>query len=389
MRREIVPKKMNKNALSSAYIHVPFCLSKCRYCGFNSAPSPGTEEIERYCRALEKEIRDPESEIRDLETVYFGGGTPTVLSAGQMEYLISALAKRASFDRGAEATIEANPETVDLEKLRTLRALGFNRLSLGVQSFDDNALRFLGRAHDSRRAMEAFEQARRAGFDNIGTDLIHGIPGQSLAQWENDIRKTTDLCPEHVSAYSLTFEPGTEFSARRAAGAISPCDEDLEADMFLTAREMLAGAGYEHYEVSNYAKPGFRSRHNLNYWHCGDYLGFGAGAHSHLGGRRWANAEPYAEYSDKIEKGGKAIAFVETLTREQRLFEAVFLGLRMPEGIDAIEFRSSWGLGPLAYKPEAWNSLASEGLLLVEQGNPRLTDKGMLIADSCLARFAP
>lgn len=385
----MVPKKMNKNELSSAYIHVPFCLSKCRYCGFNSEPVPAIEQVERYCRALEQEIRISDFGFRNLKTVYFGGGTPTLLSAGQVENLISALAKRASFEEGAEVTIEANPETVDLEKLRTLGAFGFNRLSLGVQSFDDGALRLLGRAHGVKKALLAFADARRTGFGNIGIDLIYGVPGQDMSQWRKDLTWAIELGPEHVSAYSLTYEPGTEFSAWRDSGRISPTDDDLEAEMLLAARDMLGGAGYEHYEVSNYAKPGFRSRHNLNYWRCGDYLGFGAGAHSHLGGRRWANVEPYAEYSEKIVKDGKATAFEETLTREQRLFEAVFLGLRMPEGIEAVEFRATWGLRPLEYKPGAWDSLAKEGLLLVERGNPRLTDKGMLIADSCLARFAP
>lgn len=375
--------------ISSVYIHIPFCLSKCRYCGFNSTPAPSIEQVERYCRALQQEIRISKFEFRNLTTVYFGGGTPTVLDPKNISGIISALREKSGIREEAEVTIEANPETVDPTKLRSLWDMGFNRLSLGVQSFDDGTLKFLGRVHDCKKALQAFEQARRAGFNNVGIDLIYGVPEQGLGQWRSELEKAAELDPEHISAYSLTYEPGTEFTAWRDSGRIMPCQEELEAEMFLTAIDILDKAGYQHYEVSNFAKPGYRSRHNLNYWKCGDYLGLGAGAHSHQGGRRWANVVPYAEYSEMIEKGGKAIAFEETLTREQRLFEAIFLGLRMVEGIGIKEFNGRWGLSPLDYKPEAWNKLLCEGMATLTGTNLRLSARGMLLADGILSELVP
>lgn len=375
--------------ISSAYVHIPFCLSKCRYCGFNSAPVPPIERVERYCRALEQEIRISDFGFGSLKTVYFGGGTPTILDPELISNIMSALRGKAAIDGQTETTIEANPETVDLEKLRKLLGMGFNRLSLGVQSFDDDALKMLGRAHDGKRVLQAFDQARSAGFNNVGIDLIYGIPGQGLGRWKEDLKRTVDLCPEHISAYSLTYEPGTEFTAWRDSGRIAPCQEDLEAEMFLAAIEALSQAGYQHYEVSNFSKPGFRSRHNLNYWHCGDYLGFGAGAHSHQGGRRWANIGSPEGYASNAEKGESAVDFKEELTREQRTFEVIFLGLRMVEGIGIEEFRLKWGLSPLDYRPEAWKDLFSKGMAINAGPDLRLTTKGLLIADCLLSEFAP
>ncbi len=321
--------------------------------------------------------------------MYFGGGTPTVLEPEQLSDILSTIHGASVFNPEAEITIEANPETVDLAKLKSLLDMGFNRLSLGVQSFDDKALKLLGRPHDGKRALQAFEQARTAGFDNVGVDLIYGIPGQGLRQWQEELEKSVALRPEHISTYSLTYEPGTEFRAWLDSGRIAPCQEDLEADMFLLASECLTAAGYEHYEVSNYAKPGFRSRHNLIYWKCGDYLGFGAGAHSHLKGRRWSNISDWMEYVKRIETGESPVSFQEELTQEQRIFEAVFLGLRMIEGIEIKGFKRKWGLKPQEYKPQLWADLKENGWIEESQGRIYFTAKGMLMADSLLSRLAP
>jgi len=377
------------DGMNSFYLHIPFCLSKCRYCGFNSVPAPGAEEIERYCRALERDIRETKLEIRNVETAYFGGGTPTLLSAGQIENLISALEKKASFEKSAEITIEANPETMTSEKLSHLRTLGFSRLSLGVQSFDDGLLKILGRPHDSGQAMAAYRLARRAGFENIGLDLIYGLPGQSMKQWERDLRRAAELGPEHISAYSLTYEPGTEFTAWREQGWIEPCGEDLEAEMFLLAHQYLPTAGYQHYEVSNFSRPGHRCRHNLNYWRCGDYLGFGAGASSHIEGRRWTNVSDWREYVIRLESGQSPIGFSEELSSGQRWFEAIFLGLRMIEGMAIEEFKSRWGQRPDEYKPEVWEKLSKEGYIISRQGRLCFTSQGLMIADLLLSNFAP
>lgn len=374
--------------MNSVYIHIPFCLSKCRYCAFDSVPATGAGQIERYCRALENEIRNSDIEIQNLETLYFGGGTPTILDPKRISGIMSALRKKAAFDPEAEATIEANPEAVGPGKLRALRDTGLNRLSLGVQSFNDQALKLLGRVHDGKRARQAFEQARAAGFDNVSIDLIFGIPGQGLEQWKEELSKAVALCPEHISAYCLSYEPGTELAAWRDLGQIEPCENDMEAEMFLEAIDVLGQAGYQHYEISNFAKPGYRSRHNLNYWKCGDYLGLGAGAHSHLGGRRWANIASSAEYAAKAEIGGSTIGFEEDLTWEQRIFEAIFLGLRMVEGIDLEDFRGKWGKSPLDHRPEAWDDLFSRGQAILAGPYIRLSTKGLLLADELLSVFA-
>jgi len=376
--------------ISSAYVHIPFCLSKCRYCGFNSGPLPDAGQVGRYCRALEVEMRAAGDAMGKLETVYFGGGTPTVLEASMLGGLMGALRQAsAGFGDSSEVTIEANPGTIDGRKLSQLLGLGFNRLSLGAQSFDDRTLSLLGRAHDARGAMAAFGMARGAGFGNIGVDLIYGIPGQTLEDWLSDVRQAMDLVPEHVSAYSLTYEPGTEFSAWREQGKLEPCDEGLEADMLLAAVELLGRGGYGHYEVSNFARPGYRSRHNLNYWRCGDYMGFGAGAHSHLGGRRWSNVCRHGEYAKRLENGGGAVGFEEKLSADQRLFEAIFLGLRMADGIQEEEFRRKWGISPFEYKAETWRGLISKGLVIEGRSGLRLSTRGMLLADSVCAKLAP
>lgn len=373
----------------SVYVHIPFCLSKCRYCAFNSAPATGDGEIERYCRALEHEIANSDGEIQNLETLYFGGGTPTLLDPYTILGIMSALRRTSAFDPQSEITIEANPETVDQAGLAGLLEAGFNRLSLGVQTFDDQALNLLGRAHDGRRAADAFRQARREGFGNIGVDLIFGIPGQTVKRWRRDLEAAMELNPEHVSAYSLTYETGTEFTARRGRGELVPCPEELEAELFLEAIEALTRGGYQHYEVSNFAKPGFRSRHNINYWSCGDYAGFGAGAHSHRGGERWANVENQDEYVRRIENKRSAVDFEENLTREQMLFEAVFLGLRMVEGIDVGKFRQRWGKSPLDYKPDGWTKMISDGSVVREGAWVRLSKEALLVADGLLAYLAP
>lgn len=375
--------------MKSIYIHIPFCLSKCRYCGFNSVPLADRAEAERYCRAIDLEIENTEIPIPQIETLYLGGGTPTAIAVVLIDGILSKLAKRSGFGAAAEITIEANPETLDAEKLTALRSLGFNRLSLGVQSFDDRLLELLGRPHDSRQAISAYERARGVGFQNIGLDLIYGLPGQSLIQWQRDLKIAADLGPEHISAYSLTYEPGTEFVLWRSQGRIEPCSEDLEAEMFVLGHEHLAAFGYEHYEVSNYARPGYRSRHNLNYWRCGDYLGFGAGASSHHQGRRWTNVSHWRQYVTRMESHQSPISSLEELDPKQRIFEAIFLGLRMFAGIAISEFEARWGRHPKEYQPEAWERLEKDGYLKTENGRLYLTLQGMMIADLLLSNLAP
>jgi oxygen-independent coproporphyrinogen-3 oxidase len=323
------------------------------------------------------------------KTVYFGGGTPSILSLAQMGRILDALGRASRIDPSTELTIEANPETLTGEKLHCLRNLGFNRLSLGVQSFDDGLLRLMGRPHNADQAVTAYFLAREAGFTNIGLDLIFALPGQTLRQWKSDLDRAIALRPEHISLYSLTYEPRTEFAMLRTEGKLIPANEDLETDMYLSAIADMRAAGYGHYEVSNFAKAGFRSKHNLNYWRCGDYRGFGAGAHSHEGDKRWANHAVPKDYIAASQAGRPLAGFEETLTRDQQLFEAVFLGLRMVDGIDIAAYKEHWGVSPLARLPEVWEDLERNGLLAVTDLNVRLTERGLLLSDSVLAKLAP
>jgi oxygen-independent coproporphyrinogen-3 oxidase len=231
--------------------------------------------------------------------------------------------------------------------------------------------------------------ARAAGFANIGLDLIFALPGQTLRQWKSDLDRAIALRPEHISLYSLTYEKSSEFGILKTEGTLIAANEDLEADMYLAAIAAMKAAGYEHYEVSNFAKAGFRSRHNLNYWRCGDYLGFGAGAHSHAGNRRWANHTVPKDYIAASQAGRSLAGFEETLTRDQQLFESVFLGLRMVEGIDIAAYKEQWGVSPLARLPLVWEELERNGLLAVTEGNVRLSERGLLLSDSVLAKLAP
>lgn len=377
--------------MRSLYVHIPYCRSKCRYCGFNSVPAGDDTVLESYTRALVAEIRDSGPGKLDSfsDTVYFGGGTPSLLSLRQLGGIMAALRGLAPLPAGAELTIECNPETLDAEKLAGLRQLGFDRLSLGVQSFDDDLLALMGRPHDAARAAESFSLARAAGFANVGIDLIFALPGQTMDGFRRDLERAIALGPEHLSLYALTYEKNSEFGTLKTEGKLIPANEDLETDMYLAAIETLAAAGYQHYEVSNFARQGFRSRHNLNYWDCGEYLGFGAGAHSHVAGKRRANDPDPAAYVRKIDAKHDPRTFEETLTRNQRLFEAVFLGLRMTEGIDVAAFAARWGGPPWARSPGEWRRLEREGLVVRDPGRVRLSQRGLLLADGVLARLAP
>jgi oxygen-independent coproporphyrinogen-3 oxidase len=376
--------------MNSVYIHIPFCLAKCGYCGFNSRPLASDVEAERYCQAILKEIGNRKSGIDILKTIYFGGGTPSLLSVRQLKDILGTVRENIGpIGDDCETTIEANPGTVDIYKLSDLREAGFDRLSLGVQSFDPDLLKLMGRRHTAEQALAAFRDARQTGFGNISLDLIFALPGQSLENWETDLARALDLGPEHISLYSLTYEPDTEFTRQKEQGRFTPASEELEEEMYLAAIETMGSAGYQHYEVSNFARKNFRSRHNLNYWMGGDYLGFGAGAHSHLDGKRWANQKDPAQYIAALKNGNSPAEMEETLTRDQRIFEAIFLGLRMVEGIAIGEFEKKWGMAPAKYMPKVWRRLEENYYLEKEGGRVRLSLEGLLLSDTILADFAP
>ena len=284
------------------YIHIPYCRQKCPYCAFFSQEHTDGD-LTRYAGLLQQEMRlaaESRSPQHRLDSIYFGGGTPSLLDPRQVAELIQQAGHLFGLADDAEVTLEANPGTVDFQKLSGFRQAGVNRLSLGTQSFDDRMLKELGRIHTAQQAREAFAAARQAGFDNIGIDLIHALPGQTSALWLAELRQALQLAPEHLSIYGLTIEEGTPFAARYDSDSPLLPDQDLAAGMFEVADDLLTAEGYEHYEIANYALPGFRSRHNSGYWQRDGYLGLGAGAHSLLRdsayGTRFSNVADLDEY---------------------------------------------------------------------------------------------
>ncbi|HAO94305.1 MAG: hypothetical protein A2X99_09980 [Deltaproteobacteria bacterium GWB2_55_19] len=380
------------------YLHVPFCLRKCPYCDFKSVARPGLSEAEgeAYADALIKELssvieREGLSN-RPLETVYFGGGTPTLLAPSVIKRLIGSV--RGAFagcgTKGPEITIEANPDTVSFERLKGFREAGATRISIGVQSFDESILGTLGRTHTARRAVEAFKEAREAGFDNIGLDLIFGVPGQSIRDWEESVAGVLALQPEHISLYGLTIEEGTEFFRAYKDTKRLP-DEDDVAQMYESAVRTLKDAGYRHYEISNWARPGYESVHNSRYWRVKDYIGCGVGAHSFLSfpewGRRWWNTPSLEEYIEGVSAKGSAVKGMETLTREEAVLESMVLGLRMlEEGIKGEGFRARFGLYPKEAFP-ATEALLSDGLMASSGEDLILTHRGAVLSDAVFLKM--
>ncbi len=381
------------------YIHIPFCVKKCPYCDFTSFTTGAIPEDE-YIRALIKEMKSRKGEGQNnvVETIYFGGGTPSLLSPKGVAAILEAVSKnfKISTSTEPEITLEINPGTVNLEKLKGYRGAGMNRLSIGVQSLNDGLLITLGRIHNRQEAIEAYESAREAGFDNIGIDLIHSIPGESLSDWKRELNEVVLLGPEHISAYSLTIEEGTPFHCQLQKGLLALPSEETQVDMLLTAGETLEKAGYEHYEVSNFSLPGFRSRHNQIYWKGGEYLGLGVSAHSYISGQgsgvsgqrtRTGNCSNLGEYFRLINEKGNAAIEEEMVTKEKAMGEAVFLGLRMLEGVNLEVFKERFGVGIETAFPIAVNELIEKGLLEMTQGHLRLTKQGLLLLNEVSVRF--
>lgn len=365
------------------YIHIPFCVRKCPYCDFNSIAVKSLPE-ERYVNALVDEIRSRAEEFKGhaVETIYLGGGTPSLFSPSSISKILDEVTGHFTVTDDAEITIEANPNTVDHKKLSAFHALGINRLSLGVQSFNDDLLKVLGRIHTAPEAIVVFDQARAVGFENIGIDLIFGIPFQTIEDLGADLHQAITLHPEHISAYQLHLEEGTPLYQGVARGELVLPSEELQAEMFETAWAKLGEVGYEHYEVSNFALPGFGSRHNQRYWEGQEYLGIGAGAHSFLKsgwGTRWSNINDPLLYMERSEK----TEFEESLKKEEAIEEAIFLGLRRKEGIDIKRFEERFGLTLHPHLPPL------QGLVKEEAGHLMLTPQGLLLSNEVFVRLMP
>ena len=359
------------------YVHIPFCARICPYCAFYKTRA-NHSETERFCDALLRELAAKADEFEIIpETIFFGGGTPTALTTSQLDSLLRGFRERLDLSALSEWTMEANPGSVSARKAGVLRELGVNRLSLGVQSWDDNLLKLLGREHDSKQAEESFRILRDAGFSNVNVDLMFGLPGQTIEQWRATLEKTIALQPEHVSAYCLTYEEDTDFFRRHARGEFRT-DPEADADFFTRATDLLGKAGYEQYEVSNYARPGFQSVHNRAYWTGHDYLGIGPSAVSTVGLRRWQNISDYRAYADRVLAGETASTGDEILTPQMKRSEAVALSLRTSRGVPA-----EW----VDDRPNEVEEFIRLGLMQARAQRYVLTPAGRFLADSVAEAF--
>jgi len=360
------------NTIRHIYVHIPFCARICPYCAFYKDLLDRSQTW-RFCDAI---LHDLDQQCTGFtlspETIYLGGGTPTALTTSQLEFLLRGFRERLDLSSLAEWIIEANPGSVSARKATLLRKLGVTRVSLGVQSWDNELLKLLGREHSSQQAGQSFDILRTAGFSNINVDLMFGLPGQTIEQWKSTLEKTIALQPDHISAYCLTYEEDTEFFFRHARGEFRQ-DTDADAAFFEMTMFILEDAGYEQYEISNYARPGFASVHNRAYWLGKDYLGIGPSAFSTVGMHRWQNICDYRAYAQRVLSGKSPRGFSENLTSEMKRTERIALSLRMREGVAASELKR---VG------QETSELASLGLLRKSHGSYVLTRKGKSLADS-------
>jgi oxygen-independent coproporphyrinogen-3 oxidase len=369
------------------YIHIPFCEKKCVYCDFYSIE--GSSMMGSFLKSLSREINLSAQFGQDrvtFETIYFGGGTPSLLSPSTVAGILDTLHRRFQIARAAEITLEVNPGTVDSEKLREFRQIGVNRLSVGIQSFHDHELKFLGRIHSAGEAKACVRSAQELGYNNVSLDLIFALPGQDLQDWEDNLSTAMSLSPQHVSAYSLIVEEGTPLARMVGRGEVHPTSEEAEAEMYLLAMEYLAAHGFEHYEVSNYARHGFHSRHNSLYWNHDSYLSFGPSAHSFWSGEpfvrptRWWNVASIGRYCGMLAREERPIQGEESLTRKDLLTEEIFLGLRSGR-IDNHRLKVEYGTSLLERYAQKLERFVEERLLMIDRGIVRLTPKGFLLCD--------
>jgi oxygen-independent coproporphyrinogen III oxidase len=368
------------------YVHFPFCLSICPYCDFDRQAT-GFNRIDVYLQAVERELALYAHTGERVHSIFFGGGTPSLMTPAQVEQILSAARRTFEVLPDAEITLECNPDDADLEKLRAFKALGANRLSFGVQSLDDPFLKLLGRRHDSLQARQAAAWAREAGF-HFNLDFMFGLPGQSLAHWQTTLAAAVDLAPDHLSCYLLTVDERVPMGRDVARGRlVLPVDDDL-AEMYTTTRERLAEAGYEQYEISNWARPGQASRHNLTYWRDQAWIGVGAGAASAYGGRRWKNTPVLERYIESVERGGHAACVEdEQPDRPMQMLDRLTLGLRLREGLSLREFALRFDENLLALLGETGEWLISMGFLELDDDRVRIADEHQLITNEILVRL--
>jgi oxygen-independent coproporphyrinogen-3 oxidase len=382
---------MDLTARAGLYVHVPFCQQKCPYCSFYSF-APQAQEMSRYIETVRLHMRQmaavPEIQSLSFATVFFGGGTPTILPVEALAALLADCRQLFSFSgEHPEITIEANPGTVDSRGLHQLRLAGFNRLSIGVQSLDDQELLQLGRIHTSAHALTTIRAAREAGFDNLSFDLMYGLPGQTLTSWQQTLDQALDVTPKHLSMYELTVEEGTPFFNQAGQGQWSLPHEDEVLDMMAAIETAIGLSPLKRYEISNYAVPGRESRHNLNYWHNGLYLGLGPGAVSAFGGLRRAAVTDFAAYCRLVAEGQSVWPEVEQLDVESTFRETVIMGLRMLGGVSLATLQHRFGIDPVHYYGRVLQQLLDQELVVLAEGHLALTRKGLPLANQVMARL--
>ncbi|WP_417909672.1 radical SAM family heme chaperone HemW [Candidatus Electronema sp. PJ] len=371
------------------YLHVPFCLRKCAYCSFYSEAGLPVDQGQAYLAAVSKQLRWFAQFFlqQPLTSIFFGGGTPTLLPAKALQGLLADCLHSFPALEEAEISIEVNPATVDLSALQTLRQAGFNRLSIGVQSLQDKELQRLGRPHSAQDAVQTVQLARQAGFTNLNLDLMYGLPGQTLRSWQETLAQALALQPQHLSLYELTIEKGTPFARQQAQGALLLPDEETGLQMLVATQLMLSSADFHRYEISNYALPGFACRHNLNYWRNGEYFGLGPGAVSCLQGKRRSAVADWREFCRLMEDGQQVWQEEEHLENEAAFRETVVMGLRMLDGVSLPELRRRFGLDAQVYYGETLLRLMQQGLLEIVQEKLRLTAQGLLLANTVMAEL--
>ena len=368
---------------SSAYVHIPFCTQICYYCDFSKVFIKN-QPVDAYLEHLIQETRS--YEIGKLRTLYIGGGTPTALSAQQLAYLLTELPKVMDLSEVEEFTIEANPGDLDPDKIAVLKDSLVNRVSLGVQTFDNKMLKKIGRSHKEQDIYDNIRHLKQAGFDNISIDLIYALPGQTMDQVKENVAKAIDLDIPHMSLYSLILENHTVFMNRMRRGKLPLPKEELEAEMFEYIIEELEKAGFEHYEISNFSKPGFESRHNLVYWDNAEYYGLGAGASGYVDGIRYKNHGPIRHYLEAVE-AGKARITEEHLTLEEKMEEELFLGLRKKTGVSKARFEEKFGVSFDQRYGQVVASLTGQGLLVPDDKQVRMTKRGLFLGDTVAEKF--
>jgi len=372
----------------SLYIHIPFCKAKCYYCDFNSFACM-TDLIEPYFNALYREIETYAERLEDhaIKTVFIGGGTPSLVDARYISTAIELCSRHYKISEHAEVTMEANPGTLSIDKLRDYRSMGINRLSIGLQACQDRILKSIGRIHRYGEFVENFEQARKVGFSNINVDLIFGLPSQTLEDWDETLEKVVETGTKHISCYSLSIEEDTVFGEKLKTGEIEPVSDELDRRMYYLAKEKLGQAGYRHYEISNFARKGYECRHNLTYWKSEEYVGLGAGAHSYMNSFRYNNIYSIDGYIACISDGDLPVENQQAIDIKEKMSEFIILGLRLTDGISATEFEQKFGKALKDLFGDKIEKLRKRGLITCCGDRIMLTSQGLDLANQVFVEF--